>query len=136
MKYIGGCLCGQLRYQSSVGPNDTGYCHCRLCQRSTGAPVLAWASFPVDGFEYSKGSPAIYQSSEHGHREFYSNCGTQIAFRESNHATTVDVNTGSLDDPSTTPPQIHIWCQSQIEWFDTRDELPRYKMGEENGGDS
>ncbi|WP_119460186.1 GFA family protein [Rhodospirillaceae bacterium SYSU D60014] len=40
----GGCLCGAIRYRVSTPPLQAGYCHCRLCQRSTGAPVLSWAS--------------------------------------------------------------------------------------------
>ena len=129
MNYTGGCLCRALRYHSSVEPTEAGYCHCSICQRSTGAPVLAWASFPVEGFQYSKGSPSVYKSSEYGHREFCSHCGTQIAFREANEATTVDVNVGSLDDPMTVRPQYHIWCKSRIEWFDIGDELPRHEEG-------
>jgi hypothetical protein len=122
----GGCLCGALRYRCTAAPSDTGYCHCRLCQRSTGAPVLAWASYPVEAFDYTKGAPALYQSSPHGHREFCANCGTQIAYRESQGAVSVDVNVGSLDDPAAVPPRRHIFTASRIAWFDTRDALPRH----------
>jgi hypothetical protein len=126
MTYQGGCLCGAIRYASTEAPLDTGYCHCRLCQRSTGAPVLAWASFPVEGFSYTRGAPARYQSSQHGHREFCRECGTQIAYRDSEGARLVDVNIGSLDDPERAPPQCHIWRSSRIRWFDTADDLPRF----------
>ena len=34
----GGCLCGAVRYRAT-SPVKTNYCHCRLCQRSAGAPV-------------------------------------------------------------------------------------------------
>jgi len=127
--YEGGCLCGALRYSSSAAPSDTGYCHCRLCQRSTGAPVLAWASFPVEAFRYTRGEPARYASSSHGHREFCATCGTQIAYRESKGASSVDVNVGSLDDPAAAPPRCHIYCASRIPWLDTRDALPRHPAG-------
>lgn len=127
MTYQGGCLCGAIRYTSTADPVDTGYCHCELCRRSAGAPVLAWASFAVESFSYTAGTPAKYQSSAHGHREFCRDCGTQIAYRDSENARTVDVNTGSLDDPARLPPQFHIWCSSRLPWFDTADDLPRYE---------
>jgi hypothetical protein len=130
--YIGGCLCGALRYQAHNEPIDRGYCHCRLCQRSAGAPVLAWATFSVKAFLYTQGTPMIYRSSAQYQREFCGRCGTQIAFRKTGQATTVDVTLPSLEAPSRLKPEYHIWTESQIPWFDTLDELPRYK---DNGPD-
>ena len=123
----GGCLCGALRYQVTANPIDTCYCHSTLCQRSTGAPVLAWVSFPVESFSYTKGSPTIYHSSSWGQRQFCATCGTQICYRGTEGAKTVDVNVGSLDSPQSYPPSCHIFTKDQISWFDTVDDLPRYE---------
>jgi hypothetical protein len=128
MTSTGGCLCGALRFTSTAEPVDAGYCHCRLCQRSTGATVLAWASYPTASFSYTRGQPARYQSSRHGHREFCSNCGTQIAYRDSGEAITVEVNVGSLDNCDRVKPRYHIWCESRISWFDVADDLPRFEQ--------
>ena len=125
--FEGGCLCGALRYSAGKPPIDAAYCHCRLCQRSSGAPVLAWASFPADAFAYRKGSPSRYRSSPGAHREFCPTCGTQIAFRDQKTAATVDVNMATLDDPASLKPEYHIWTGSRIPWFDTTDDLPRYE---------
>ena len=123
--FSGGCLCGRLRYQVS-DLIDAGYCHCRLCQRSSGAPVLAWASLPTASFSYTQGDPETYASSDSGRREFCASCGTQIAFRDTRTRDRVDVNVASLDDPARVEPQYHIWVASQISWFDIDDDLPRY----------
>ena len=61
-------------------------------------------------------------------------CGTQIAFRAADDAETVDVNTGSLDDPLIVSPEYHIWCQSRVSWFKTADNLPEYEKGKLAGG--
>ncbi len=127
MSNLGGCLCGALRYQVNDKPIDSGYCHCRICQRSAGAPVLAWATFSVQAFIYTQGIPSVYRSTPQYQREFCGSCGTQIAFRQIEGATTVDVTIASLDDPALLPPAYHIWTLSQIPWFDPLDELPRYK---------
>jgi hypothetical protein len=37
----GGCLCGQLRYRISGQPRSADHCHCRMCRRAAGAPVVA-----------------------------------------------------------------------------------------------
>ncbi|MFP6805077.1 MAG: hypothetical protein VCA12_18340 [Pseudomonadales bacterium] len=42
------------------------------------------------------------------------------------NAKTVDVNVGSLDDPSLISPTCHIWCESRLPWFDTTDALIRH----------
>ncbi|MEE8475045.1 MAG: GFA family protein [Myxococcota bacterium] len=123
--FIGGCLCGQLRYEAS-DLIDAGYCHCRLCQRSSGGPVLAWASLLAGRFIYTQGEPARYASSGSGRREFCARCGTQIAFRNSRTPDRVDLNIASLDDPARVEPQYHIWVASQISWFEIDDNLPRY----------
>ena len=122
----GGCLCGAIRFVSEREPVASGYCHCRLCQRSSGAPVLAWGSFPVAAFAYVEGRPAIYASSDHGQREFCAGCGTQLAYRERRSATTVDVNLASLDRPEAIEPRYHVFTSSRIPWFETADALPRH----------
>ena len=129
LPYMGGCACGALRYESTAAPGETGYCHCRICQHTSAAPVLAFASFPVADFRYTRGEPAIYRSSGHGAREFCSSCGTQIAYRQKDKPMTVDVNAGSLDEPARVPPRMHIWCDSRIPWFHTADDLPRFGKG-------
>jgi hypothetical protein len=122
--YHGGCLCGRVRYASDLAPVDAGYCHCRNCQRS-GAPVLAFCSFPAATFRYQAQPPRAFRSSGHGQREFCPSCGTQIAYRDDD-GLTVDVNLGSLDDPASVRPTHHVFTESRIAWFETADDLPRY----------
>ncbi|HVP27782.1 MAG TPA: GFA family protein [Myxococcota bacterium] len=122
----GGCLCGELRYRITAAPESAGYCHCRLCQRSSGAPVLAWASVPAAGFAWERGAPREHRSSERGIREFCAHCGTQIRFRRPGAPRLVDVNLGSLDDPAAVRPEYHIWTSSRVPWLALEDGLPRY----------
>jgi hypothetical protein len=129
----GGCLCGALRFEADAPAAEAGYCHCRLCQRSTGAPVLAYVSFPAGSFRYVAGAPARFASSSRGTREFCARCGTQIAFRGTPNPGTVDVNAGALDDPGRFPPQRHIHCASAIPWLHIADNLPRFAAGAPRG---
>ena len=129
MKFSGGCLCGALRYESNKEAIETGYCHCSICRKSTSAPLVAFASFPVDSFSYSQGSPSVYQSSPTGTREFCSKCGTQICHRAIDAPETVDVNSGTLDDITLVPPQCHIYISESVPWLEIDDQLPRYTKG-------
>ena len=122
----GGCLCGALRFRADAAPVDSGYCHCSLCRKSTGAPVLAWTTFPVDAFRYVAGQPRVFHSSAWGQREFCGSCGTQLVYRKREGASSVDVSIGSLDAPWSFPPQYHIHTGNQLPWLALADNLPRH----------
>ncbi len=123
----GGCLCGKVRFRVTAPPLDTGYCHCRMCQRNSGAPVVAWVTFPVAGFAWTRGEPGTYASSACAQRSFCTTCGSYLVFKSSELPNEVSVNTASLDDPEAFPPQKHIFSESRIKWFDTADRLPRFQ---------
>ena len=122
----GGCLCGGVRYRISAELHHAGYCHCRMCQHSAGAPVVAWLTMASDGFAWIKGQPAVYRSSPKAERLFCPRCGTQLVFRDIAELRDLDVTLASLDDPEAVRPSYHIWTSSRIGWFDTADDLPRY----------
>ena len=135
MIYTGGCLCGALRYRAELPPVESGYCHCSLCRRSTGAPVMAFASFPTAGFTYTSGTPTFYPSSSWGRREFCNQCGAQIAYRDNGAAQTVDVNLGTLDDIAAVEPTHHIYTSDGVAWLTIKDRLPRYPHDREESGE-
>ena len=123
----GGCLCGQVRYRITAAPVETMYCHCRMCQRAHGAPVIAWLTVPLDAFAVTAGEPAAYRSSEKALRHFCANCGTPLTWREAAHPQRVDVSIATLDDPEPVQPLLHLWTESRIGWFEIDDHLPRYR---------
>lgn len=124
--HTGGCLCGAVRFAAEGEAMETGYCHCRMCQRSGGAPVQTYAVFPESAFAWTAGEPAAYRSSPDAVREFCPVCGSQLAFRSAGE---VSVNTGCFDDPGAFPPERHIWTESRVPWFETTDTLPRIHRG-------
>jgi hypothetical protein len=121
----GGCLCGAVRYRLASEPFEAGYCHCAICRRSTGAPVVAFATVPFDDFQLT-GNPCRRRSSDFGERWFCSECGTQLAMHVDHQPDTIDFTVATLDDPERVRPQFHIFFGSRIEWFDTADRMPRY----------
>jgi hypothetical protein len=126
MTLAGGCLCGGVRYRLDAAPFDAGYCHCRLCQRASGAPVLAFATVPVDAFVLTAGEPRRRRSSDFGERWFCGDCGTPLAMRVDHQPETIDFTIATLDEPYPVRPGFHIWHGSRIGWFETADDLPRH----------
>ena len=123
MELRGGCLCGVVRFIVRA-VSDAGYCHCSICRRHSGAPVVAWAQVPEPDFELVAGEPATYESSEHGRRAFCSACGSVLWFRESG---AVSINICALDEPNAVSPAVHICIESQLGWFKHGDFLPAYE---------
>jgi hypothetical protein len=126
----GGCLCGDTRYRITAAPVEAQYCHCRMCQRAHGAPVIAWLTVPLDAFAVTKGNPVAHRSSAKAFRHFCGGCGTPLTWREADNPRLVDVSIGSLDNPEAIAPTMHVWTDSRIAWFESADHLPRYPTNE------
>ena len=125
----GGCFCGAVRYRVEGEPREAGYCHCRMCQRSVGAPAVAWGTWEAGQFRWLNGEPRTLQSSAEGQRRFCGDCGTQLLFWAANDPDVVDVNLVTLDQPEAVEPRHHGWTDSKIAWFDTTDTHPRFSDG-------
>ena len=125
--HAGGCLCGKVRFRVAAPQIDSGYCHCRMCQKNSGAPVVAWVIFPASGFSWIAGEPATYQSSAEAQRQFCAACGSYMVFLSDRFPREVSVNTASFDDPEAFPPQMHIFTASRISWLHVEDDLPRHE---------
>jgi|ERR1700679_2657034 len=122
----GGCLCGKVRFRVSAQPLDSGYCHCRMCQRNSGAPAVAWVTFPRAGFSWIKGQCRAYASSEQARRYFCESCGSYLSFHSEESPDEISINTASFDNPDAFPPRMHIFAESRLSWFRTDDDLPVY----------
>jgi hypothetical protein len=123
LQLAGGCLCGAVRYRIAAEPRSADYCHCRMCRRAAGVPVVAKATVAIDAFAWTGGEPASYRSPK-AVRFFCAACGTQLALCDEQGY--LDVMLASLDDPAAVRPSYHIRTSSRIAWFETVDDLPRY----------
>ena len=125
-EWTGGCLCGALRYRAAKGPVRAVICHCEMCRKVSGAPLLSFVHFPLDGFQWSEGEPSYYRSSADAERGFCPICGGTVSLKETVLVDRVQVSLGSLDRPGDVTPDDHVWTQSQLPWLHIDDRLPRY----------
>lgn len=121
----GGCLCGAVRYRAGE-LSGAGYCHCRMCQRASGAPVVAWCEAPLSAFAWTRGKPKEYRSSAKAFRLFCGECGAQLGFRPAKGTTTMELNLATLDHPEDIAPRYHIYTSTQMPWLHIADDLPRH----------
>ncbi len=123
----GGCLCGQLRYEVTGKALGSMLCHCRMCQRFSGAPMLEGTTFEVENFHLTKGELKIFRSSDIAERGFCPNCGSSVTYqgRIGYWTNWVVVTTGSFDEPGAFPPTYHLGTESMLHWVRLADDLPR-----------
>ena len=123
----GGCLCGKIRYRVKGPPLHTEYCHCSMCRRAGGAPVVAWADYPHDRLTWLQGEPTLYRSSPSAQRGFCPTCGSSLLFQW-NGTDFLSITIGTLDHPERIAPQGHIYHADRVPWFQIADDLPRHAV--------
>ena len=122
----GGCLCGHVRYEAGGEPFHPTVCHCSMCRRAAGAPMVAWFSVSRAEYRLVAGAPTRFASSAKAARTFCPRCGTPLTFESGEHPGEIDVTAASLDDPEAVPPRDHARAATQLRWVRLADGLPVY----------
>jgi hypothetical protein len=113
----GGCLCGAIRYRIVGSASSTNLCFCTQCQKQTGAPMPAFATYRNEQLTLSRGEPKSYSATPRATRQFCSDCGSSLFWRE-HDADTLDVFLGSFDQPDQIPPPgFAIWTAHCVSWL-------------------
>jgi hypothetical protein len=130
---LGGCHCGAIRYEVSAPPFAADFCHCRDCQRTTGAPVGAWMDFMAAQVRWLQGAPTEYASSADIRRGFCAACGSTLSYRSVSHPDYLTLAIVSLDDPQAVEPTYHIYTSRRMRWLPLQDDRPAYPRGQGDG---
>ena len=117
----GGCLCGAVRYSLEASVTGLRTCHCRNCQKSSGAGGTVNAVVPSDSLKFTKGSTRRYDDSAtlSGRtlsRHFCGDCGSPIYSQRTETPEMMTVRAGTLDDSSGMKITGNIWTRSARHW--------------------
>ena len=117
----GGCDCREVRYRMEDRPLFVHCCHCRWCQRESGASFALNAMIESNRVATLSGAPEIVltpTNSGKGQKiarcpkcrialwSHYPGAGDKVKF----------VRVGTLDNPDLLPPDIHIFTASKQPW--------------------
>ncbi len=128
MKLEGGCHCGAVRYEVEGEPEHVALCHCRDCQRASGAPAVAWGAFPKSAFRVLCGEARTRNSSGQSMRSFCSECGSSLWFVNEEYLPgIVDIQVATLDEPDVLAPMIQIQTAERIGWMKDAHALPEHE---------
>jgi hypothetical protein len=117
----GGCDCRYIRYRMETGPLFVHCCHCRWCQRETGASFALNAMIEADRVTLTSGDPEVVDTpSESRKGQKIARCPRCRVAVWSNYAgagpVVKFVRVGTLDEPDHLPPDIHIFTATKQPW--------------------
>jgi len=126
----GSCLCGKLRFSCTGASLWCAHCHCSMCQRAHGAPLVTWVGVPEEALEI-RGQESLrwYQSTDAAQRGFCTNCGSTLFFRSSRWPGEMHVVRANIEGNIDRGPSGHAYWESHASWFAFEDDLPRKNSG-------
>ena len=81
MDRAGQCLCGAVHFVIRDANPEFGVCHCKMCQRWSGAALIA-LDVPKDTVSFEgEENIARYQSSEWAERAWCQKCGSHLWYQ-------------------------------------------------------
>jgi hypothetical protein len=118
----GGCDCRRIRYRMLTAPLFVHCCHCRWCQRESGASFALNAMIEADRVQLLGESPdLVLTPSESGRGQRIARCPQCRIALWSHYAGAGPivsfVRVGTLDLPDLLPPDIHIFTASRQPWL-------------------
>ena len=127
--FTGRCACGAVRYEASVEPLMAGTCHCRDCQRSSGAGGTPALFVPKAALKVTGEVRYYAVTGDSGNavsRGFCSTCGSPLFGRPAIMPDVVGIRAGSLDDPSRFQPGVDVYTSSAQPWDTMNPDLPKF----------
>lgn len=76
----GTCLCGSVKILAKTMSTQVGTCHCNMCRKWGGGPLMAVDCGTEVNFE-GKEYISLYDSSEWAERAFCNKCGSHLYYR-------------------------------------------------------
>jgi hypothetical protein len=127
----GGCSCGDARYRLTTEPMFVHCCHCLNCQRQTGSAFVINLLIEAGRVELLAGElqPVDAPRDDGSVQRIYRCPACQVAvFSEYGRPEVRFVRAGTLDDPSTVEPDVHIFTRSKVPWVVLPDSTPAFDV--------
>lgn len=123
-RYVGGCLCGDVRFVAEGRPYRVGLCHCLDCRKHHGALFNASAMFPAEAVTVEG------ELREFAGRCFCPRCGSSVLARSGDE---VEVQIGALDEADRLVPTYELWTVRREGWLPEFPVKRRYERDRDPG---
>ena len=122
----GGCACGAVRYRLASDPLIVHCCHCLSCQRQTGSAFVINVLIETERVELLAGEPqSVDVPRDRGKQRIWRCPSCQVALYSQYTSPRVRfVRAGTLDDPASVAPDVHIYTRSKLPWVTLPESVP------------
>jgi hypothetical protein len=130
----GSCACGTVRFEVTAPFQTAGYCHCKRCQRRSGALWALNAMVAPGDFQILEGADAIrtWHPPDGSPKSFCTRCGGHLYSGDPASQAPVGVRLGAVDGDPGIRPRWHQWVESAPDWEAIPDDgLPRFAQQRE-----
>ncbi len=126
----GSCLCGAVKFEVTVPEPKFSICHCAMCRKLSGGPLMSVHSEGDIRFSEEKGM-TWYRSSDWAERGFCGKCGTSLFWRLADPKTPMlEISLEALDDIEDITLERHIYIDSKPDRYEFKDDKPRITEAE------
>jgi hypothetical protein len=126
----GGCICGALRVRLAAPPLGIYNCHCKDCQRASGAAYSSSMIVRRADFSVLKGETLVYDKPADSGRTVRQHscaiCHTRVFNEPLSSPDLIVMRPGTLDDTSWAAPVGNIWVGSKAQWIEIELGLPSF----------
>jgi hypothetical protein len=125
----GGCNCGAVRFEVTEPLPIASYCHCKRCQRRSGAAASASAHPAPGSFHIVAGEDALvrWKPEVGGEKWFCGACGSHIYANNPSHPDSIGIRLGAFDDDPGVRPSVRQFVTYAAPWEPIPDDgLPRH----------
>jgi hypothetical protein len=127
----GGCACGEIRYRLESEPLFVHCCHCLNCQRQTGSGFVINILIESDRLQFLSGTPQPVEVPRDGpgtHTIFRCPTCQTAVYSHYGRSSVSFVRAGTLDDPASVAPDVHIFTRSKLPWVALPESTPAYEV--------
>ena len=127
---LGGCQCGEVRYELAAAPREVYVCHCLECRRQSSSAFGISAIARKSAFRVSRGVAKKWSrpTDSGGALDCYfcPNCGSRLWHEDEHGGDLVSIKGGSLDRPPDLSSVPHVWTRRALAGVIIPDGSPRY----------
>jgi hypothetical protein len=119
MERVAECQCGGLRAILTGEPRSVYVCHCRACQRRTGAVMHSGAFCHMSQVRFEGPSHVYTRTGTSGgnvRSHFCPTCGTSVYWVADRLPDAFGIAVGCFADPDFPAPTFSVWEESKHAW--------------------
>lgn len=136
MSFVGGCLCGAVRFTVQRRHLNAVHCYCQMCRKAHGTALSTHVVIRPDQVDWESGRERLqrFESSPGAFREFCPSCGAHVLVHGQTGDGTLAIPAGLFDGDPALTILSHIFVADKVSWHPIADALPQHAAWPEGFG--